>query len=60
MKAYSICKDRLDKVQATLEKHFQGDGAALEMTNPSADGNGRARMATSPSPEVEDDEDIPL
>src|SRR5262249_54043556 len=27
MKAYSICKDRLDKVQATLGQYFQRDGS---------------------------------
>jgi exodeoxyribonuclease VII small subunit len=32
MKAYSICKDRLDKVQATLGQYFEKD--------PSSDGTG--------------------
>lgn len=60
MKAYTICKDRLDKVQATLGQYFQNDGAVVEMTTPSADGNGRAKIATIPSQEVEDDQDIPF
>jgi exodeoxyribonuclease VII small subunit len=28
MGAYKICKDRLDKVQATLGEYFQKDGSA--------------------------------
>src|SRR5690349_18992438 len=28
MKAYAICKDRLDQVQATLGQYFQTDGPA--------------------------------
>jgi len=28
MGAYKICKDRLDKVQATLGQYFQKDGSA--------------------------------
>ena len=56
MRAYSICKDRLDKVQATLGQYFQKDGASVEIS-PLADGNGRAKIATSPSLE---DEDIPF
>jgi len=55
MKAYSICKDRLDKVQATLGQYFEkeeektdlgslgdGDGAVrrVSRSEPSADGNG--------------------
>jgi exodeoxyribonuclease VII small subunit len=60
MKAYSICKDRLDKVQATLGRYFQKDEASVE-TSPSVDGNGRAKIATSPPPGVEDDDqDIPF
>src|SRR3954465_1012637 len=59
MKAYTICKDRLDKVQATLGQYFQNDGAAVESA-PSADGNGRAKKATSPSPDDGEDKDIPF
>jgi exodeoxyribonuclease VII small subunit len=54
MKAYSICKDRLDKVQATLGQYFQKEGA-IE-TSPSSDGDGRAKIATTPSSEGEDDD----
>src|SRR3954451_12022192 len=66
MKAYTICKDRLDKVQATLGQYFQKDGSVK--TAPSVDGNGRVKKAASPAPtsEIEDegededeDEDIP-
>ena len=31
IKAYSICKHRLDKVQATLGQYFQKDGAVTEV-----------------------------
>jgi exodeoxyribonuclease VII small subunit len=43
MKAYSICKDRLDKVQATLGQYFQQDGAAEEAGLPGVDGIPRAK-----------------
>lgn len=59
MRAYSICKDRLDKVQATLGQYFQKDGATSGAT-PSADGNGRAKKATNTPPNDEDDKDIPF
>src|SRR4051794_30566989 len=59
MKAYSICKDRLDKVQATLGQYFQRDGAAAGSA-PSADGNGRARPGMGAAPEDGGDEDIPF
>jgi len=60
MKAYTICKDRLDKVQATLGQCFQKDGAGTEPA-PSADGDGRLRKKTSAAPDGEDgDEDIPF
>ena len=49
MRAYSICKDRLDKVQATLGQYFQKDGAGPEPA-PSADGNGRAKNSASVKP----------
>jgi exodeoxyribonuclease VII small subunit len=47
MKAYSICKDRLDKVQATLGQYFEKGGAAAE-------GDGREKR---PAPDVEADEE---
>jgi exodeoxyribonuclease VII small subunit len=56
MKAYTICKDRLDKVQATLGQYFQKEDS-LEETAPSAEANGR--QATRPVAEAED-EDIPF
>jgi exodeoxyribonuclease VII small subunit len=59
MKAYAICKDRLDKVQATLGQYFQKDGAVPEST-PLADDNGRAIKASGPAPNPEDDENIPF
>jgi exodeoxyribonuclease VII small subunit len=48
MKAYSICKDRLTKVQETLGQYFEkeetgGDGLAtpVRQAEPSMDGNER-------------------
>lgn len=42
MRAYSICKDRLDTVQATLGKYFGEDGeAAADRTSSNGEGNGR-------------------
>ena len=58
MKAYVICKDRLDKVQATLGQYFQKDGAVAEAT-PSGNGDGRANKTTNRTPET-DDENIPF
>ncbi|AGA28216.1 exodeoxyribonuclease VII small subunit [Singulisphaera acidiphila] len=61
MKAYTICKDRLDKVQATLGQYFQPDGTVAE--SPALiEGEGRARKARKSSrPEPErDDEDLSL
>ena len=45
MKAYSICKDRLDKVQATLGQYFQKD-SALEVAGEGK--NGESRESHSP------------
>ncbi|WP_406699091.1 exodeoxyribonuclease VII small subunit [Singulisphaera sp. Ch08] len=58
MKAYTICKDRLDKVQATLGQYFQPDGTVAE-TTVSGDGEGRVkkvRKATRPEPDRDDDD----
>ncbi len=44
MKAYSICKDRLDKVQATLGQYFPRDSPAGEQAPPpNVNGDGQAR-----------------
>lgn len=58
MKAYTICKDRLDKVQATLGQYFQQEGTGAETMVP-ADGEGRPRKAkrtTRPEPEQEEED----
>ncbi|SIN68274.1 Exodeoxyribonuclease VII small subunit [Singulisphaera sp. GP187] len=58
MKAYTICKDRLDKVQATLGQYFQQDGTVADSTVP-VDGDGRvrkARKATRSEPDREDED----
>jgi exodeoxyribonuclease VII small subunit len=49
MKAYTICKDRLDKVQETLGQYFEKDGAA--------EGDGREKRTPTVAPEVEEDEE---
>jgi exodeoxyribonuclease VII small subunit len=56
MKAYSICKDRLDKVQATLGQYFQKDGA-VDVVGESKNGDGIARKSASPGPPAEDEDD---
>lgn len=38
MGAYKICRDRLDKVQATLGQYFQQDGAAVSESTEQSDG----------------------
>ena len=48
MKAYSICKDRLDKVQATLGQYFPKDGPAAEQA-PLLNGNGNGNGTGSQS-----------
>jgi exodeoxyribonuclease VII small subunit len=61
MKAYTICKDRLDKVQATLGQYFQTEETVPE-TSALANGDGRAKKKTrtAPEPEEDDDQDIPF
>jgi exodeoxyribonuclease VII small subunit len=59
MRAYSICKDRLDKVQETLGQYFERDVAAG--STPSSDGDGRAKRPPRPTPDAEEgEEDIPF
>jgi exodeoxyribonuclease VII small subunit len=44
MRAYQLCKDRLDQVQTTLGQYLQGgDGGANGVAEASADGDGRLR-----------------
>src|SRR3954463_5788663 len=59
MQAYSICKDRLDKVQATLGRYFQRDGIPGD-TEVGTNGDGAARKPTSPSPAADGQDDIPF
>lgn len=60
MRAYTICKDRLDKVQATLGQFFEQDGTAVEATPPrNGDGDGHARKPSRPTPPGGED-DIPF
>ena len=62
MKAYSICKDRLDKVQATLGQYFPKDGSAVEQappTNGNCDGHVPSPNRTD-SPQENDGDDLPF
>jgi exodeoxyribonuclease VII small subunit len=59
MKAYAICKDRLDKVQTTLGRYFEKDGA--KDATPSSDGDEQVRRTPRAIKEVEEeDQDIPF
>jgi exodeoxyribonuclease VII small subunit len=60
MKAYSICKERLDLVQTTLGQYFPKESAATETAT--ATGGARpARNTTSAAPGADgDDEDTPF
>jgi exodeoxyribonuclease VII small subunit len=62
MKAYSICKDRLDKVQATLGQYFQKDGSTTEQAPPlNGNGDGKARnLNRTDSPPESDGDDLPF
>ncbi len=62
MKAYSICKDRLDKVQATLGQYFPKDGSAGEqapLLNGNGDGQAHNPNRTN-SPPGSDGDDLPF
>ena len=62
MRAYSICKDRLDKVQATLGRYFPKDGSAGEQAPPpNGNGDGQARSPNrTDSPPESDGDDPPF
>ena len=59
MQAYRICKDRLDKVQATLGRYFQEDGSIVD-GSPSSDGDERVRRPAPPATEAGEDDDLPF
>jgi hypothetical protein len=50
MQAYSICKDRLTKVQETLGQYFEKQDAGSSMT--------KRVLQVEPSPDGEEEEDI--
>jgi exodeoxyribonuclease VII small subunit len=64
MKAYSICKDRLDKVQATLGRYFPKDGSTAEqapLLNGNGNGDGHAHDPNrTDSPPESDGDDLPF
>ena len=59
MKAYQMCKDRLNKVQETLGQYLRDDGAPTERMAASANGDGHPARA-KPSPNGDEDGDIPF
>ncbi len=59
MQAFSICKDRLTKVQETLGQYFDSD--ETQDDGAQARGNGVVKRAPVPKPSAErDEEDIPF
>jgi hypothetical protein len=60
MQAYSICKDRLTKVQETLGQYFEKDEVKGEPGQVRSDGVVKRVMQARPSPDGEDGEDIPF
>jgi exodeoxyribonuclease VII small subunit len=60
MRAYSICKDRLTKVQETLGQYFEKDEPKNEAGLAGGDGMTRRVLQARPSPDGEEDDDIPF
>ena len=60
MKAYTICKDRLTKVQETLGQYFEKDEAKGEAGPTGGEGLVKRVMQARPSSDGEDGEDIPF
>src|SRR5271157_3744704 len=57
MQAYSICKDRLTKVQETLGKYFEEEEIGGEAGPAGGDGVAKRVVQARPSPDGEDGED---
>src|SRR3954464_7217119 len=58
MKAYAICKDRLDKVQATLGQYFEQDSApSKDARSRNDEGNGQALKPIRPTPPAAEKDD---
>ncbi len=60
MKAYSICKDRLTKVQETLGKYFEKDEVKDEAGPIGSEGLAKRVLQARPSPDGQDGEGIPF
>jgi exodeoxyribonuclease VII small subunit len=61
MQAYRICKDRLDKVQATLGQYFEKDTSSEgAVATGNGDGVARTSARTQPSADNEEEGDIPF
>ena len=60
MKAYTICKDRLTKVQETLGQYFEKDETEDEAGQARSDGVVKRVMQARPSSDGEDGEHIPF
>ena len=54
MRAYRICKDRLDQVQATLGQYFREDGATTEPI-PCSNGDGHEPRPSRNGPDTDGD-----
>jgi exodeoxyribonuclease VII small subunit len=52
MKAYAICKERLDRVQATLGQYFENDAA--DGDGSVSDGDGQPEKSSGPSRDGDD------
>ena len=60
MKACSICKDRLTKVQETLGRYFEKDEGGGEAGQARSDGVVKRVVLAKPSPDGQDEESIPF
>lgn len=60
MQAYSICKDRLTKVQETLGQYFEKEETGGEAGPARGEGVVKRVMQARPSSDGEDGEDIPF
>ncbi len=60
MQAYSICKDRLTKVQETLGQYFEKDEGGGEAGPARGDGVVKRVTLARPSPDGQDEESIPF
>jgi exodeoxyribonuclease VII small subunit len=60
MKAYSICKDRLSKVEETLGQYFTNDESKGDAGSSQAGGSPKRVVSAEPSSDGEEEDDIPF